>query len=79
MHCEVTLNALKLHFLDHRVENFKRFGSFNLLNISAFQRFNVYTKRAYQSKSQRQGRVLEETASVLDAMGHEIIEDLIGF
>lgn len=65
-HCEVGLYTLKLHFLDHVVDDLERFGSMKLLNSSSFEIVNVHIKLAYRSTSQRQSSRLQETVRVCE-------------
>lgn len=75
--CQAGLYTLKFHMLDPVIEDMDRFGSLELLNSCAFERFKVQIKRAYRSMSQRPGSALEENVRFVEATGQDIREGLL--
>lgn len=77
VHCEAGLYAPRFHLLNHVVEDLERSGSWDLVNISAFEQFIVHIKRAYMSMLQRRDRAPEGTVGVVNATAQEIRAELV--
>lgn len=54
-------------------DNLERFEFLELLNASPLERFNVYMKRAYRTKCQRQSSGMMETVGVMNTKTKESV------
>lgn len=67
----------KLHFVDHAEKGLDRFGSLELLSVSAFDRFKINIRRANQCMLQQLGRALGETLRGVKAIIQDERERLV--
>lgn len=63
---EGELNTLKLHLLDHFLNELKRFGTIQFLRDSPYEYFNFIVKQAYVSTSKCLQTRTKDNVTVLD-------------
>lgn len=66
-YCTSGLYTRKVHFLDHLVEDFKRFTSIPFSGAAPFQHLNVLNKQPYRIKAQRLCTRLQETVHTMES------------
>lgn len=76
-HCDSGIYALKLHLLDHMVEDMRRSATLNMLDASPFERFNVYVKLANRQTSQRPRTHMTVTVDAME-MGYATVSGSVG-
>lgn len=69
-HCISGLYMMKLHLLDHILEDLEEFGSLVVLNSSLFERSNINIKSSNQATAEQQHGGLRETVEIINS--HEM-------
>ena len=69
-HCSRGFITLKMHLLDHLVDDLERFGSFGVLSASPFEHYNSSIKKAYSATSKR---LLTRTADTIKQLDISLV------
>lgn len=60
---------MKLHFLDHMVDDVRGFEDISVLDASAYEQFNVHMERADRGSSRRRATPTQETVVLMELQG----------
>lgn len=63
--CTSIVYTMNFHFLDHLVEDLKRFGDVSVLDASLYKQFRVHKKTAYQESSRRKAARMQRAAMLM--------------
>lgn len=63
-HCDSGLHTMKLNFLNHLEDDFRKFGNMSFIDASDFEQINVVAKRSYCSTYRRIVKMIQETVYI---------------